>query len=251
MCNNKTVIHTNNFSLCLLILLLSGIFLNCQSIKKNRPVGFVEVKTNTLEQLPEVRKRGFNKKETYNAGEYIVKNIKYIEKLEQGRVDLSGKLKYTQRRLFTISDEKQLLIEAETLFVYSKEGFDNNLVEVGTYYGRTSQYSHPFTISLSADTNNKIFSGKSKRKNIVLDIEGTPYTQSSYLPKEEEIAFLIKKDDVLVGYVDLSRLLAPLLYIDNTVDTDTRVSILYTMIFAIQYQRYKGFLINTNLVRGE
>lgn len=224
----------------------------CTSVPK--PTGYQEVLQVGLRQLPKINKKYKRGKVYFNVGEYSVITNKTIQTIEKGRVDLSGKLKYTERKLFEIRNEEIGLVEnGETLFIFNKEGFDNETVTLGSFYGRTNEEEYPFTLSMVASPTSRIFNGKAKKKDAIFEIMGTPYMDDNIQPEEREVAFFVRYNNRLIGYIQVGMLglNPPIVFINATLESEERQMLLYTIIFLIQYRRYDGFLINRDLVEGE
>lgn len=209
--------------------------------------GEIEVKNNELVELPVVFKRGKKGQNTFDLVEYQIKTTEVIKSVEQGRVDVADRFIYSQRKLFTITNDTGYL-DAESLFLYTREGIGQTTRNTAVFFGRTSQEEYPFTISLVFAENTQVFSGKSKRLDMLFDIEGTPFLMNNFGAKSSETGFYIREKDTLLAFIDTAK---KQVYIRQDLGIEVRKTVFYTLAFLFQYERYRNFTVNPKLIKGE
>lgn len=196
-----------------------------------------------LEEVEIKFSRGISGLKRLEIFEYAVQKIKTKETVDQEQTSRTGTLTHKIRKQFTIVDFNNLSINAESLFSYTREGFLLDAPRTAIFYGKTAKADYPFTLSLVADPATRLMSGKSKRKNVVLDIEGDYYFYTARGKHKTETGFAIYSHGKMVGLINLSS--NPTVFMSADLhDYDERKALIFTFLFLSTYERSSRYMIN-------
>ena len=210
--------------------------------------GIFEKGRSGLEEIP-VKTETNKSKLVFSFGDTVVETLDTINEIQQGRVDLPGRIVYTQRKIFSIT-RNDTTIHAELLFSYTRNGFNENNTETTILYGRTDQTSFPFTISLIPDELTKVFHGKAKYSNTILSIQGTPYFLERLDSHTTETGFYIRDHkNTLIGFVNTLK--PQRILIRNALTPEIYNAVIHTISFLLEYQRYSKYPVNPILIKRE
>ncbi len=195
-----------------------------------------------LEEVEIQYKVNFDTIEQLELFGFSTNNITKFNTTEQGKTNFPGKLVNRIRKSFSIIDPTDDIINAESLFIYTRDGFLLNAPRSGVFYGKTAQSEFPFTISLISDKNTRVMSGKSTRKNYFLDIKGDEFFYQSQGKHYTETGFTLYYQNNLVALFNNTNppsvFIAPDIY-----NADLRRIIVITILFLSTYERSSQYPI--------
>ena len=195
-----------------------------------------------LEEVEIQYKMDFNVLKQLEISEYSTSNIKRFNTIEQGQDNLPGKLVNKIRKQFLIVESSNKEIIAESLSIYTKDGFLINSPRNAIFYGKTAQSEFPFTISLISDSNTRIMSGKSTRKNYFLDIKGDSLLYNSQRKNYTETGFSLYYKNNLIALFNTTN--PPSVFIKpNIYNADLKKVIVMTILFLSTYERSSQYPI--------